>query len=123
MTDDARVIRWLPVDYRRISVINTPGNAVRRGPVMPCALLSIPHLIALYVPSFVGEVITALGWIAALFIGLPNLVANYLSGLVRWQGRQLNRLAVLFRSLLMVRTPCIRLWARRSAITSACAQH
>jgi hypothetical protein len=83
--------RFRPDGPEPIHVGVGPAVPQSRLTVLFRPLLSIPHLIALYVLSFVGEVITAIGWIAALFTGrLPNFVANYLSGLVRWQGRALG---------------------------------
>jgi hypothetical protein len=111
-----------------------PAVPQSRLTVLLRPILIIPHLIVLYVLGLVGEVIAVLGWFAALFTGrLPDFAADYLCGLLRWQGRalgyqslltsqyppfssededypvrvamrpgRLNRLAVLFRGLLMI---------------------
>ena len=105
-----------------------------RGIVAIRIVLAIPHLIVLYALGVAAQIVTIIGWFAALFTGrLPDFAAEVDSGYLRWQTRvyayillltdvyppfaltdvpypvriatlpgRLNRLAVLFRFILII---------------------
>ncbi len=107
----------------------------RRVTVLFRLILAIPQLIVLYFLTLAAELVTIVGWFAALFTGrLPRSVATFLEGVLRWDVRviaymtllvdryppfsldpdveypvdlvvqtgRLNRLAVLFRIILVI---------------------
>ncbi len=48
-------------------------------------ILAIPHLVVLYALGIAAEVVVIICWFAALFLGrLPEGLAGYLSGYMRW---------------------------------------
>ena len=48
----------------------------------------IPHIIALYVVTLIGEIIAFISWIVALVTGsVPAGMHNFLVGWIRWQAR------------------------------------
>ena len=51
-------------------------------------LMLIPHAIALYVITLIGEIVAFISWFAALFTGsVPVGMHNFLAGWIRWQTR------------------------------------
>jgi len=110
-----------------------PPTQQRRLTIAFRLILLIPQLVVLWALGVAAEVITFIGWFAALFTGrLPDWAHAYLTGFLRWQTRVyaylyfltdsyppfslddepypvrlatarsgLNRLAVLFRLILM----------------------
>ncbi len=116
-------------------LVGFAGSAKQnRLTVLVRILLAIPHFICLYVAAIAAHVVLVVGWFGALFTGrLPQPVADYLSGYLRWKIRlyaylllltdryppftledddypvrvlvrpgRLNRLAVLFRVILII---------------------
>jgi hypothetical protein len=111
-----------------------PPARQRRVTVAFRAILTIPHLVVLYVLGLVASIMGVIGWFAALFTGsIPVFCATFLAGYLRWYFRvvayvllltdvyppftldesdypvrfaiqpgRLNRLAVLFRLVLLI---------------------
>ncbi|MBO0810231.1 MAG: DUF4389 domain-containing protein, partial [Actinobacteria bacterium] len=68
----------------------------RRLTVLVRIFMAIPHLIVLYALNIAAEVVAFIGWFAALFTGrLPEGLAGFLSGWLRWLARVYAYLSLL----------------------------
>ncbi|MDR0342883.1 MAG: DUF4389 domain-containing protein [Nocardiopsaceae bacterium] len=68
----------------------------RRLTVLVRIFMAIPHLIVLYALNIAAEVVAFIGWFAALFTGrLPEGLASFLTGWLRWLARVYAYLSLL----------------------------